>query len=74
MFPNLLGQQAYFKLDDTDMAALIGVTTAAYRQKLKTGRFTPAECAAFCQYFGRPFTYLFATEDELPSLNNCYVS
>lgn len=68
MFPNLLGQKSYFKLSNEEMANVIGVSREAYEQKIKSGRFTPVECAAYCKHFGRPFEYLFATEDELPSI------
>lgn len=62
MFPNLLGQKALHKLTEEDMARIIGVSRTAYQSKTKSGRFTPAECRAYCQYFGKKFEYLF-TED-----------
>ena len=52
MFPNLLGQKALHKLTEEDMARIIGVSRTAYQSKTKSGRFTPAECRAYCQYFG----------------------
>lgn len=67
MFPNLLGQKAYRKMTDADMAEVIGVSRTAYMQKAKSGRFTPEECKAFCEYFGKRFEYLFATNDDLGS-------
>lgn len=60
MFPNLLGQKALHKLTEEDMARIIGVSRTAYQSKTKSGRFTPAECRAYCQYFGKKFEYLFA--------------
>lgn len=62
MFPNLLGQKAYRHLSDDDMGEIIGVSRNAYRQKIKSGRFTPEECSKYCQYFGKRFEYLFATD------------
>lgn len=65
MFPNLLGQKAFHHMTDEDMARVIGVSRAAYQQKIKSGRFTPEECKAFCTRFGKRFEYLFAeNEDE----------
>lgn len=64
MFPNLLGQKAIHKLSDADMAQIIGVSRNAYQQKIKSGRFTPAECKALCCYFGKSFAYLFADDGD----------
>lgn len=64
MFPNLLGQKAYHHMTDEDMANVIGVSRAAYRDKLQSGRFTPQECKKYCQLFGKSFAFLFATNDE----------
>lgn len=62
MFANLLGQKEYYRLTDTDMANIIGVSRTSYESKIKTGRFTPSECAAFIKFFGKPFEFLFAEE------------
>lgn len=64
MYPNLLGQKAYKHLTDEEMGRIIGVSRTSYSQKIKSGRFTPAECFAFCKYFKKPFEYLFATEED----------
>lgn len=64
MFPNLLGQKAYRKLTDEEMGKIIGVTRNAYYSKMKSGRFWPEECKKYCEYFQKPFDYLFATEDK----------
>ena len=64
MFPNLLGQKALHKLTEEDMARIIGVSRTAYQSKTKSGRFTPAECCAYCQYFGKKFEYLFAEDGD----------
>lgn len=64
MYPNLLGQKAFRKLTDDDMAKIIGISRAAYQSKIKSGRFTPQECRAYCQYFGKSFAYLFAEDGD----------
>ena len=64
MYPNLLGQKAYRHLTNEDMAQIIGVSRTAFEQKMRSGRFTPSECAIFCDYFGKSFEYLFATENK----------
>ena len=64
MFPNLLGQKALHKLTEEDMARIIGVSRTAYQSKTKSGRFTPAECRAYCQYFGKKFEYLFEEDGD----------
>lgn len=64
MFPNLLGQKAFHHMTDEDMANVIGVSRAAYQQKIKSGRFTPEECKAFCARFGKRFEYLFAENND----------
>lgn len=65
MYPNLLGQKAYRKMTEEDMAAVIGVSRVAYQNKIKSGRFTPRECKAYCQYFNKSFDFLFAEDDEI---------
>ena len=68
MYPNLLGQKALHHLTEDDMAKIIGVSRTAYQNKTKSGRFTPQECRAFCQNFGKRFEYLFAEDgDEFAS-------
>lgn len=64
MYPNLLGQKAYHKLTEEDMAKIIGVSRTAYQQKARSGRFTPLECIAYCRYFGKKFEYLFAVDGD----------
>lgn len=68
MYPNLLGQKESRKLSNQDMAGIIGVSRSAYEQKIRSGKFTPLECAAYCNYFNKPFDYLFITESELDEL------
>lgn len=65
MFPNLLGQQKYRHMTAADMAAVLGISRTAYQNKMKSGRFTPDECRKFCDYFGKSFDFLFATDEEL---------
>ena len=67
MYPNLLGQKAFHKMTDEEMAAVIGVTRQTYLRKLETGEFTVNECKAFCRHFGKPFDYLFSLQTELPT-------
>ena len=64
MYPNLMGQKEYHHLSNEEMGKLIGVSRNAYEQKIKSGRFTPAECKVYCDYFNKDFPYLFATQDE----------
>lgn len=65
MFPNLMGQKAYNKLSDSDMAQIIGVSRPTYERKLATGGFVASECRKYMQYFHKSFEYLFATDDEI---------
>ncbi len=64
MFPNLLGQKAYHKLTNDDMAKLIGISRPAYERKIRTGKFTVAECETYMKYFDKSFDFLFATDDK----------
>lgn len=64
MYPNLLGQKSYHHLTDGDMAKIINVSRTAYQQKIKSGRFSPDECKAYCAYFGKRFEYLFAEDGD----------
>lgn len=64
MYPNLLGQKAYHHLSNQKMASIINVSRTAYEQKIKSGRFTPAECTMYCKYFNKPFDYLFALDGD----------
>ena len=63
MYPNLLGQKAFYKLTDEDLGKIINVSRNAYAQKIKSGRFYPDECKKYCQYFNKPFDFLFQTEE-----------
>ena len=51
MYANLLGQKAFYHLTDQDMGDIIGVSRNSYSQKIRSGRFWPKECQAFCKYF-----------------------
>ncbi len=64
MYPNLLGQKSFHKLTEEDMARIIHVSRVSYQNKIKSGRFTPQECRAYCQYFGKRFEYLFAEDGD----------
>ena len=64
MYPNLLGQKAFHRMTEEDMAAVIGVSRTTYQQKMKNGRFTPEECKAYCDHFKKSFAFLFATNGE----------
>lgn len=64
MYPNLLGQKAYNHLTDDEMGKIIGVSRNSYSQKVKSGRFTPAECMAYCKFFNKSFDYLFAMNND----------
>lgn len=64
MYLNLLGQKEYFHLTNQDMGRIIGVSRSTYSRKLLSGNFYPGECQAYCRYFDKPFSYLFATEEE----------
>lgn len=64
MFANLLGQKAVRHLSDADMAHIIGVSRNTYMTKVRTGKFTPEECKTLCEYFNKPFDYLFAEDGE----------
>ena len=62
MYANLLGQKAYYHLTDEDMGKIIGVSRNTFSQKIKSGRFWPNECKAYCTYFNKFFEFLFATD------------
>ena len=65
MYPNLLGQKAYYHLSNDDMAKIIGVNRSTYEAKIKNGRFVVSECLAYCRYFQKDFEFLFAVERGL---------
>lgn len=64
MYANLLGQKAVYKLTDEEMGKIIGVSRNSFSQKIKSGRFWPSECKAYCDYFKKSFEYLFATDTD----------
>lgn len=65
MFPNLLGQKAFYKMSNDDMASVIGVSRVSFENKMRTGKFTVREINAYIHFFKKPYDYLFATEDDL---------
>lgn len=70
MFPNLMGQKAFHKLTSDEMGAIIGLSRQSYDAKMKSGRFTAKECKAYCEYFKKPFDFLFATDEEVGNQKN----
>ena len=64
MFPNLLGQKAFHKMSNDDMAAVIGVSRPTFENKLATGKFTVREINAYIRLFKKPYDSLFATDDD----------
>lgn len=64
MFPNLLGQKAFHKMSNDDMATVIGVSRASFENKMKTGKFTVSEINAYIRFFKKPYDCLFATDDQ----------
>lgn len=64
MFPNLLGQKAFHKMSNNDMAKVIGVSRPSFENKMKTGKFTVNEVNAYIRFFKKPYEYLFATDEE----------
>lgn len=65
MYPNLMGQKAYYGLTNDDLARIIGVSRNSFDSKMRTGRFTVDECKALCRYFDKSFYFLFATNEEI---------
>jgi len=65
LYPHLFGQKASKGLSNSDMAKIVGLSSSSYSQKVKSGKFTLSECQALCQYFNKPFDYLFKTEVEI---------
>lgn len=70
MFPNLMGMKEFYHLSSEDMGAIIGTSRQTYENKMQTGKFSPMECKLFCKKFGTTFDYLFATIEEVPTVNN----
>ncbi|QTE71906.1 hypothetical protein JRC49_03465 [Clostridiales bacterium FE2011] len=65
MFPHLYAMQGIHQLSMDDMGGIIGKSQSAFIQKMQNGSFTPCECKVLCQYFGKSFDYLFATQEEI---------
>lgn len=63
MYPNLLGQKAFHRMSNDDMAKIIGVSRNTYESKIASGKFTVTECRKYCIFFKKTFEYLFATDD-----------
>lgn len=70
MYPNLLGQKAFRHLTADDMGNIIGVSRQTYSQKIASGNFTPVECMKYVKFFGKPFDFLFATDDDITQQYN----
>ena len=64
MYPNLLGQKAYHKLTDAEMAEVIGVPRPSSSSQMISVRFAPGVCWKFFKFFGMSIEYLFATDDD----------
>ena len=64
IYPNLIGQKVFHKLTAEQMGQIAGLSGKSFESKMQSGRFTPAECKAYCEHFGKSFDFLFATEGE----------
>ena len=56
-------------LSSEEMGAIIGTTRQTFEYKMQRGNFTPYECKAYCKRFGKSFSYLFATMDEIDQID-----
>ena len=59
IYPNLCAEQARNGLNNTKMAALLGMKRTTYVMKKKSGHFFVDECKALCKLLNCEFDYLF---------------
>ncbi len=64
MFKNLLVEKISHRLTNQEMANIIGIQRPTYESKMRSNNFNVSECKKYMKYFGKPFEYLFATDDE----------
>lgn len=68
IYPNLIQMMSDCDLSVADLAAILGVSDQAMRRRL-LGKanggtdITAYECHILCEYFHKPFEWLFATGD-----------
>lgn len=64
MFCNLEAERARKRMTQRDMCDLLGITRSSYWRKTRSGMFTLDEVRKLCEYFDKPFEYLFAEGEE----------
>lgn len=69
MFPHLIAMKETEHLTSEEMGAIIGTSRQTYEYKMQRESFTPHECKAYCKRFGKSFSYLFATIDEIEQID-----
>lgn len=68
MFRNLNAEQARAGLNNTKVAEKLGISRVSYESKKKSGKFTTSEAKALCMIFSCSFDYLFACDDDIPTV------
>lgn len=69
MYTNLIAMKAINGMTDTDMGVVIGVSRQTYKAKLKANTFTVEECRKYCDFFSRPFDWLFEKDATIGPTN-----
>lgn len=70
IYPNLLEMMTQFEMRVVDVACLLQISEQAMRRRL-LGRanggtdITAYECHILCEYFKKPFEWLFATAGDV---------
>lgn len=64
-YPNLLGQNAYFSISEKALGDILGLTRIQIRRRLAQDSFTVDECMVLCDYYDKPFEWLFARQERL---------
>ena len=65
MFTNLVATMAVQKVSNEMAGKIIGCGATTFISKMERGSFNIAEAKGICQYFGKPFEWLFSEDVEI---------
>ncbi len=64
MLKNLDAEQRRARMNNSQMAEILGISRITYENKKKTGQFTRPQIVTLMNLFGCRFEYLFAFKNE----------
>lgn len=65
MYRNIVVEKARCGYTDEYLAEKLNMSRMTFCRKMKSGNFTVHECKMLMKLFGKPFNYLFESNEEI---------